>query len=108
MSLTPTTSFDSAARTLTDWFLQNQRDLPWRSDPDPYRIWISEVMLQQTTVNAVIPYFERFVRRFPTVEILARAELHEVLDHWSGLGYYSRARNLHQASQELAVSGFSK
>jgi A/G-specific adenine glycosylase len=85
---------------LLRWFQSARRDLPWRKEPrDPYRVWVSEVMLQQTRVEVVIPYYRRFVRRFPTLRSLARASLDEVLAHWSGLGYYSRARNLHRAAQ---------
>lgn len=86
-------------RALVSWYRTSRRDLPWRRTRDPYRIWISEVMLQQTTVNAVIPYYRRFVLAFPTVRALASACLDEVLAAWSGLGYYRRARHLHQASR---------
>jgi len=89
------------ARALLKWFDQNFRDLPWRQTSDPYAIWISEIMLQQTQVATVVPYYERFLQRFPTVEKLARARLDTVLKHWEGLGYYSRARNLHQAAKEV-------
>ena len=88
-------------RRLRDWYATRARDLPWRRTGDPYRIWISEVMLQQTTVVAVVPYFERFLGRFPTIHELAAAEQAEVLRHWEGLGYYSRARNIHKAAIEL-------
>ena len=81
---------------LLHWFAVHQRDLPWRRDRDPYRIWISEVMLQQTQVATVIPYFERFLKRFPTIAALAAAAEQEVLHLWSGLGYYRRARDLHR------------
>lgn len=81
-----------------EWYQANGRRLPWRETQDAYRIWLSEIMLQQTTVAAVIPYFQRFIVRFPTVEVLAAAEVEEVLRHWEGLGYYSRARNLHRAA----------
>lgn len=86
------------------WYDLEKRDLPWRSvgKPDPYRIWLSEIMLQQTTVKAVIPYFEKFVGRWKTVDQLAAASLDDVLALWSGLGYYSRARNLHQCAQVVA------
>jgi len=91
------------ARALLDWYDRERRDLPWRAMPgvegDPYRVWLSEIMLQQTTVKAVIPYYERFVQRWPTVEALAAASLEEVLSLWAGLGYYSRARNLHRCAQ---------
>jgi A/G-specific adenine glycosylase len=86
---------------LLEWFAVNQRKLPWRRDRDPYRIWISEIMLQQTRVAAVIPYFEKFCARFPDIGELARAKEAEVLQMWSGLGYYSRARNMQKAAQEI-------
>lgn len=95
-------------RRLLDWYRENRRDLPWRKNKDPYRIWLSEVMLQQTTVVAVIPYYERFLERFPTVRDLAEAPIEDVLEMWSGLGYYSRARNLHKAAQALNEHGFPK
>jgi A/G-specific adenine glycosylase len=88
-------------KSLLDWFSNYQRDLPWRQNRDPYRIWISEIMLQQTRVAAVIPYYERFLKRFPDVKALAVAPLEEVLRLWSGLGYYSRARNLQKAAQQI-------
>src|SRR6266550_2766051 len=84
-------------RQLLGWFRQFQRDLPWRRITDPYRIWLSEIMLQQTRVAAVIPYYERFLQRFPDIHALASAPQEEVLRFWSGLGYYSRARNLQKA-----------
>lgn len=85
---------------LLRWFREAKRDLPWRKEPrDPYRVWVSEVMLQQTRVEVVVPYYRRFLRRFPTLRALARAPLDDVLALWSGLGYYTRARNLHQAAQ---------
>lgn len=93
---------------LITWYRSQQRPLPWRKNRDPYRIWVSEVMLQQTTVTAVIPYYERFMARFPTLESLAEADREEVLRLWTGLGYYSRARNLHKAAQTLAERGFPK
>jgi len=83
------------------WYARHGRDLPWRENRDPYRIWISEAMLQQTTVVAVKPYFTRFLTRFPTVEALAEAPIEDVLRQWEGLGYYSRARNLHRAAQVI-------
>ena len=85
-------------RRLLAWFARHQRPLPWRSDPTPYRVWVSEIMLQQTQVATVLPYFKRFVRRFPDVRSLASAALDDVLAAWAGLGYYSRARNLHRAA----------
>jgi len=84
---------------LLSWYQLNQRDLPWRRTRDPYKIWISEVMLQQTTVTAVIPYFERWIRGYPTMERLARAREKSVLKSWEGLGYYSRVRNIHAAAK---------
>jgi A/G-specific adenine glycosylase len=93
------------ARALLDWFDRHRRDLPWRRTRDPYRIWLSEVMLQQTRVESVLPYYERFLARFPTVEDLAAAEIADVLALWSGLGYYRRARQLHAAAARIAVRG---
>jgi A/G-specific adenine glycosylase len=90
-------------RRLLDWFRAHQRDLPWRSSRDPYRIWIAEVMLQQTRIAAVLPYYHRFLKMFPTVESLAHAPQEKVLQLWSGLGYYSRARNLHRAAKEITA-----
>jgi A/G-specific adenine glycosylase len=95
----------SVAQLLLAWYRHGHRDLPWRSSRDPYRIWISEIMLQQTRAQAVIPYYRRFLERFPTVEALAAAAEHEVLTLWSGLGYYSRARNLLRAAREIAAAG---
>jgi A/G-specific adenine glycosylase len=90
------------AARLLPWFERHgRRHLPWQSDTTPYRVWISEVMLQQTQVETVIPYFERFIASFPDVEMLAAASLDEVLHLWSGLGYYARARNLHRAAIEV-------
>jgi len=86
-------------RPLLRWFGEQARDLPWRQTDDPYAIWISEIMLQQTQVATVRPYYERFLRRFPTVEKLARARLDSILKLWEGLGYYSRARNMHKAAK---------
>lgn len=88
-------------RTLLNWFDEEGRSLPWRKSKDPYPIWISEIMLQQTQVQTVIPYFEAFMERFPTVEHLARASENEVLKQWEGMGYYSRARNLHTAASQI-------
>jgi A/G-specific adenine glycosylase len=90
---------------LAAWYARGHRDLPWRRTADPYRIWVSEIMLQQTRAAAVIPYYERFLARFPTVEALAAAPEDEVLALWSGLGYYSRARNLLRAAREIAARG---
>ena len=97
------------ARRLLAWYDRHARRLPWRSLPgayaDPYRVWLSEIMLQQTTVAAVEPYFEAFTARWPTVESLASAPLDEVLTAWAGLGYYARARNLHACAKALAALG---
>nr|WP_194299599.1 A/G-specific adenine glycosylase [Acetobacter thailandicus] len=100
-----------SAYALLDWYDRHRRTLPWRSDPgqsaDPYHVWLSEIMLQQTTVKAVIPYYLRFLEKFPTVEALAAAERDDVLAAWAGLGYYSRARNLHAcAAAVVALGGF--
>ncbi len=89
------------SRGLLEWYDREQRRLPWRGHPDPYAVWVSEIMLQQTRVETVIPYFERWLQRFPTPEALASASEQEVLAVWEGLGYYSRARNLHRAAQEV-------
>jgi A/G-specific adenine glycosylase len=90
-------------KRLLGWFRQFQRDLPWRRDRDPYRIWLSEIMLQQTRVAAVLPFYERFLTRFPDIRTLAEAPEEQVLRLWSGLGYYSRARNLHSAAQQIVA-----
>src|SRR5437764_9937338 len=94
-------------RRLLAWFDRHRRDLPWRRDRDPYRVWVSEVMLQQTTVAAVVPYFQRFLAAFPTVTALAAADEQDVLRLWEGLGYYRRARHLHRAARLLAARGGS-
>lgn len=86
---------------LLSWYERNKRDLPWRRSRDPYHIWVSEIMLQQTRVETVIPYYERFISRFPTIADLAEADEDEVLKMWEGLGYYSRARNLQAAAREV-------
>ncbi|HSL44698.1 MAG TPA: A/G-specific adenine glycosylase [Anaerolineales bacterium] len=87
---------------LLAWYHTNKRTLPWRGHPSAYAVWVSEIMLQQTRVEAVIPYFEKWMRLFPTVQALANASEHDVLNAWEGLGYYSRARNLHKAAKILA------
>jgi len=86
-------------KALLGWYKANKRQLPWRETKVPYRIWISEVMAQQTQIDTVIPYFERFLQRFPDIETLAEADLQDVLKLWEGLGYYSRARNMHKAAK---------
>ena len=88
-------------RQLKTWYAKHSRPLPWRATRDPYQIWISEIMLQQTTVTAVVPYFDRFLTAFPDVGTLAAATEQDVLRHWEGLGYYSRARNIHKAARML-------
>ena len=95
----------SLRRDLLSWFDRHRRDLPWRRTRDPYRIWVSEVMLQQTRVEAVLPYYERFLFRFPSVDELASAPIDQVLALWSGLGYYRRARQLHAAARRIADMG---
>ncbi len=95
-------SINEFQKDLIEWFEKEQRDLPWRQDQDPYKVWVSEIMLQQTRVDTVIPYFENFVSKFPTIEVLAKAEEEKVLKAWEGLGYYSRVRNLHAAVKEVA------
>lgn len=92
--------------SLLKWYQKQKRPLPWRKNKNPYRIWVSEIMLQQTTVTAVIPYYEKFMKRFPNLKALAEAPLGDVLEHWAGLGYYSRARNIHRSAQLLQKSGF--
>lgn len=89
-------------RRLPAWFDRRKRDLPWRKSRNAYRVWLSEIMLQQTQVATVIPYYKRFLQRFPTIEALARAPLDEVLRLWAGLGYYARARNLHRAANVIS------
>jgi A/G-specific adenine glycosylase len=99
----------ASAESLLAWYDRNRRRLPWRAEPgvtpDPYRVWLSEIMLQQTTVKATIPYYERFLARFPSLEALAAAPLDPVLSAWAGLGYYARARNLHACARQLMEAG---
>jgi A/G-specific adenine glycosylase len=90
-------------QALASWFERQKRSLPWREDRSVYRVWVSEIMLQQTQVVTVIPYFEKFIAKFPTVQALARAHEQEVMKHWAGLGYYSRARNLHKGAKQIAL-----
>jgi A/G-specific adenine glycosylase len=96
----------AARGRLLAWYRTHRRDLPWRRTRDPYAIWVSEIMLQQTRVATAIPYYERFLARFPDVHALARARVDDVLALWSGLGYYRRARHLHAAARLLARAGF--
>lgn len=91
----------SFARNLTAWYRKHARGLPWRGTRDPYKIWISEIMLQQTTVNAVIPYYQKWIEVFPDVRDVARAPLQKILRLWQGLGYYARARNIHKSAKIL-------
>lgn len=91
---------------LLKWYRTNKRDLPWRLNRDAYRIWISEVMLQQTTVATVIPFYQRFMKRFPDIKTLAHSSEQDVIEMWAGLGYYSRARNIHKAAQIIFKNGF--
>jgi A/G-specific adenine glycosylase len=88
-------------KDLISWFSREQRNLPWRKDQDPYKVWVSEIMLQQTRVDTVIPYFNRFIEKFPTIDALATADEEDVLKAWEGLGYYSRVRNLQTAVKEV-------
>lgn len=92
-------------RRLLSWYDRRRRDLPWRGSRDPYRVWVSEVMLQQTRVATALPYYERFLERFPDVQELAAAEIDEVLALWSGLGYYRRARQMHAAAKRVSEAG---
>ncbi|MBR7554457.1 A/G-specific adenine glycosylase [Allobacillus sp. GCM10007491] len=94
----------SFQQDLINWYQSIRRELPWRENQDPYRIWVSEIMLQQTRVDTVIPYFNQFMERFPTVKDLANADEQDVLKAWEGLGYYSRARNLHTAVKEVVAT----
>ena len=99
----PAKELQKFRRLLLSWFEKSKRDLPWRRTRDPYRIWLSEIMLQQTRVAAVIPYYHRFLENFPDVGALAGAESDRVLANWAGLGYYSRAGNLQRAAQEIVL-----
>jgi A/G-specific adenine glycosylase len=93
---------------LLRWFRAHRRELPWRASRDPYRAWVAEVMLQQTRIAAVLPYYRKFLKRFPSVRALARAQQEDVLKLWAGLGYYSRARNLHRAAKEIVTRHHGK
>ncbi|MEN8171490.1 MAG: A/G-specific adenine glycosylase, partial [Chloroflexota bacterium] len=92
------------AKQILNWYSQNARELPWRGIDDPYAVWVSEIMLQQTRVDTVIPYFRRWMTAFPDIQSLATASQQEVLNLWEGLGYYRRARALHQAAKNLAAA----
>ena len=104
-----TSGMTPPAESLLHWYDRHRRRLPWRAEPgetpDPYRVWISEIMLQQTTVTAVVPYYQRFLTRFPSVAALAAAPLDDVLTAWAGLGYYARARNLHACAKAVTAGG---
>jgi A/G-specific adenine glycosylase len=99
----PPAQLKTFQKRLLRWFRAHKRDLPWRASRDPYRIWVAEVMLQQTRIAAVMPYYDRFLKELPDVESLASAPISEVLKLWSGLGYYSRARNLHRAAKKIVA-----
>src|SRR5512143_26439 len=92
-------------RRLHRWYAHHRRRLPWRDTRDPYRVWVSEVMLQQTQVKTALPYYRRFIKQYPSLRRLARADLQAVLKLWEGLGYYARARNLHRAAGLVVRSG---
>ncbi len=98
----PRLVYAAIRRALLAWFRANARALPWRGTGDPYAVWVSEIMLQQTQIATVTPFYQRFLEAFPTVSHLAQAPLERVLELWSGLGYYRRARHLHQAAQAVA------
>ncbi|RKX41640.1 MAG: A/G-specific adenine glycosylase, partial [Verrucomicrobia bacterium] len=100
---TLTTAQRAVKNRLLPWFAAHRRAMPWRNNRTPYRVWISELMLQQTRVDQVIPYFNRFMKRFPSLKSLAAASQEDVLKQWEGLGYYSRARNLHKAAQIIST-----
>lgn len=102
-SLLPAVRLPSFRARILRWFQRHKRDMPWRGSHDPYRIWVAEVMLQQTRIAAVLPYYRRFLGRFPNVGALARARESDVLQYWSGLGYYSRARNLRLAARQIVA-----
>lgn len=99
--MTDSTLLETAVPKLLGWYSENKREMPWRADPSPYRVWISEIMLQQTRIEAVIPYYYRFLRELPTVEALADVADDRLMKLWEGLGYYSRARNLKRAAAEI-------
>lgn len=94
-------TYQKTVQPLLDWYRQNARNLPWRKDKDPYRIWVSEIMLQQTRVDTVIPYYERFLKELPTIQSLAKAPEEKLMKLWEGLGYYSRVRNMQKAAVKI-------
>ncbi|PCH66945.1 MAG: A/G-specific adenine glycosylase, partial [Bacteroidetes bacterium] len=91
----------SFSKTIIDWYELNKRDLPWRNTKDPYLIWLSEIILQQTRVNQGLPYYQKFVKKYPNVKALSSANEDDILKLWQGLGYYSRARNMHHAAKTI-------
>lgn len=99
-------NYTDFSKNVLNWYSANKRDLPWRyknnSPKDPYKIWVSEIMLQQTTVATVIPYYKRFLKKWPNIKKLSKSNINEVLDFWSGLGYYRRAKNLHLTSRIIS------
>ena len=97
--------FQRIPAPLLSWYRANKRDLPWRGNPTPYQVWVSEIMLQQTRVEAVKDYYARFMQALPTVEDLAACEEEKLLKLWEGLGYYSRARNLQKAAKRIVAAG---
>jgi A/G-specific adenine glycosylase len=99
----PSFSWATLSELLLVWYAQSRRDLPWRRTRDPYAIWVSEIMLQQTQVKTVLPYYDRWLKQFPDVQTLAETDLQVVLKAWEGLGYYARARNLHKAAEEIVA-----
>lgn len=103
LSCLPSSTLASLRQSLLLWYGQGGRELPWRQSRDPYAIWVSEIMLQQTQVKTVIPYYQRWLTLFPTVQMLAISDQQQVLKAWEGLGYYARARNLHRAAQEIVL-----
>jgi len=92
------TEIEEFQHRILSWYTDNRREMPWREDPSPYRIWISEIMLQQTRVDTVIPYFNKFMEKYPTVESLASSDEDELMKYWEGLGYYSRIRNIRETA----------
>jgi len=94
---------EKVAKAVQQWYRNHRRKLPWRESRHPYHIWISEIMLQQTQVETVLPYYQRFIKRFPNIFSLAEASLEEVLKVWENMGYYSRARNLHETARKIVM-----
>jgi len=94
-------NFDDFSKIIINWYNENKRDLPWRNTRDPYKIWISEIILQQTRVTQGLPYYNNFIKAFPTLTHLANSPIDKLMKIWQGLGYYSRARNMHQAAKTV-------